>query len=152
MGYDMYVCDDKGQTVEVDQPTSVNSLYLRRAIGSQGALRNALEEAGMGFWAVGYDDNAPWPKAPVGADGTPDYDDAEFQAAVHHRLTHSFDERPGIPLHKLCMNEGWWVTRVECVTALDLWERNGRQVPDGFRDDLLPFLAAAAKNGGFRVH
>ena len=149
MGYDMYVCDDEGQSLDTNYE---DDLYLRRSMGSQGAFRNALQEAGMGYWAVGYDDKAPWPEAPVLPNGETEYDNAEYRAAVNHRLTHSFDERPGIPLHKLCMNEGWWVTRIECATALDLWDRHGQQMPEDFRDDVLPFLAAAAKNGGFRVY
>ena len=145
----MHVCNNEGDILDTNYE---DDLYLRRSMGSQGAFRNALEEAGMGFWAVGYDDSVPWPKAPVLPNGELDWENVQYRADVTHRLTHSFDERPGIPLHKLCMNEGWWVTRVECVTALDLWDRNGKPMPEDFRDDVLPFLVQAAKNGGFRVY
>jgi hypothetical protein len=153
MGYDHYVCNEDGKCQTDELKTNYqDDLYLRRGIGSQGALRDALEDAGMGYWAVAYSEDMPWPRPPVGADGKPDYDDPGFERELEHRLKHSFDERPGIPLHKLVMNEGWWVTRIECATALELWERNGQPMPDDFRDDVIPFLRQAAKHGGFRTY
>ncbi len=129
MGYDMYVCDDKGETLEMPFDDKVDQhFYLRRSIGTQGPLREALALVGMGFHAKGYDQESAW------------------------RLKHSYDERPGIPLHKLCMNEGWWVTQVECKTALELWRRGGSPKMAEFRDDVIPFLRQAAANGGFRVY
>lgn len=147
----MYVCDDKGETLDMSWDDKVDqNLYLRRSMGSQGPLRESLALVGMGFHAKGYDQEAAWPKPPL-YNGEPDYDDPDFVAAVAFRLKHSYDERPGIPLHKLCMNEGWWVTQVECESALALWKRAGRPMLSEFRDDLIPFLRQAAANGGFRV-
>ena len=149
MGYDMYVCTEDGDALETNYE---DNNYLRRSIGTQGPLREALAQVGMAFYAAGYDDSAPWPKAPDLPNGEKDWENPEYQAAVAHRLKHSFDERPGIPLHKLCMNEGWWVTQVECRSALQLWERAGCPTPDDFHDDVIPFLQNAASHGGFRVY
>lgn len=68
----------------------------------------------------------------------------------HLRATYS--EEPGISVYKLChSNDGWWVTKIECQSALQLWERNGRPDVDGEAGDTIPFLRAAADHEGFRV-
>ena len=150
----MHVCNEEGTTLDT---TYNDEFYLRRAMGSQGALRQALLDVGMGYEAVGPEPVVPEYPGDEHWDGdtfpsTPLTEQARaYSAACEEFLKGSRDERPGIPVHKLCMNEGWWVTRIECATALQLWERAGQPIPEAFRDDVLPFLACAAKNGGFRV-
>ena len=63
----------------------------------------------------------------------------------------------GIAVYKLCnSNDGWWVTKEECQEFLDLWEAAGKPVVDDFGsgpyEDTIPFIRAAAANGGFRVY
>ena len=118
-----------------------DDLYFRRNIFGMGPLRDAMAAIGgpdapMAYWPVA---EPEWPK-----DGS-DADIAQF-------LRDTRDERPGIPLHKLCSNDGWWVGVVECRTALDIWERAGTPEVEAFRDDWIPFLQSAAKNGGFRTY
>lgn len=134
MGYDLHVCDPTGEPLAT---TYEDDLYFRRNIFGMGPLRDALEAMGVGYWPVGGE--VPFP---TGGD-----DDA-----IAQWLRDTRDERPGIPLHKLCSNDGWWVTAVECRSALDLWERAGEPSHEEFRDDWIPFLQAAAKNGGFRTY
>lgn len=151
MGYDMYVCDREGNALKTNYE---DDNYLRRSMGSQGPLRNALESAGMGYWPVKEPEFPAYPGdvhfdenyAPIDEVGR------TYRQTVAELLVKVFDERPGISLHKLVMNEGWWVTQVECATALQLWERNERPMPEDFRNDLIPFLRQAAANGGFRVY
>lgn len=95
--------------------------YLRRNIWGMQLLREALLDLGMA-----YDTGFPtWPEPSV------------FE--------------PGIPVHKLCSNDGWHVTAVECLSALIIWERRGKPMPEEFMDDVIPFLQAAARRDGFEV-
>lgn len=138
MGYDLYVCDRNGEMLHTNYE---DDLYFRRNIFGMGPLRQAMESIGdgevtMAYWAVS---DLVWPQNPD-----------EQQLLDFLRATG--DERPGIPLHKLSTNDGWWITDVECRSALDIWERAGSPMVDEFRDDWVPFLQAAAKNGGFRTY
>lgn len=134
MGYDLHVCDSTGEPLET---TYEDDLYFRRNIFGMGPLRDALERLDIGYWPMGGD--VPFP-----TDG-----DAHD---ITHWLRDTRDERPGIPLHKLCSNDGWWVTAAECKSALQLWEAKGSPTDEEFRDDWIPFLQAAAANGGFRTY
>ena len=138
MGYDLHVCDTDG---EVLPTTYEDDLYFRRNIWGMGPLRDDMTTIGggdaatMGYWP---DYEPEWPR-----DGTPEEFEVFLKAAR--------DERPGIPLHKLCSNDGWWVTAMECRTALDIWEQAGMPEVESFRDDWISFLQTAAKHGGFRT-
>ena len=138
MGYDLHVCDDQGDTVAT---TYEDDLDFRRNMFNMSPLRAAMETVvynglSMGYWPT---KETPWPKNATAA-----------QIEEHLRATG--DERPGIPMHKLCSNDGWWVTAAECQSALGIWERAGTPSHEEFRDDWIPFLQAAAKNGGFRTY
>lgn len=91
-----------------------------------------------------------------------------------NRRHESLDVLPrlGIPLHKLCSNDGWWVTAEECKEALEQHEKyvqeHGTALPtvaDTDEDDeenadqaiawwpaWLTFLARASISNGFRVY
>lgn len=153
MGYDMYVVDSEGNTMNGD------AFYFRRNAGSMGATRNALEEVGMGYWSAGFE-QAAFPKGPSSDepghwddDWEPVSDEAKaYRVAVENHLKATYDERPGIPLHKFTSNDGWWVTKVECEWALKLWEKAGRPWQQYFSDDLIPFLRVGAAYNGFQVY
>lgn len=134
MGYDLLVCDRTGDPLET---TYEDNYYLRRNIFGMGPLRDALERHDIGYWPMGGE--KPFPQG-----GTDD--------DVMEWLRDTRDERPGIPLHKLCSNDGWWVTAAECRSALQLWEAKGCPADEEFRDDWIPFLQTAAANGGFRTY
>lgn len=141
MGYDLHVVDADG---EVMQTTYDDDFYFRRNIFNMGPLREALGSIGdlvnditMGYWPV---------------NGTPEWPSGADEDAIEQHLRATFDERPGIPLHKLCSNDGWWVTAAECRSALDIWERAGMPDHEEFRQDWIPFLQTAAKNGGFKTY
>jgi hypothetical protein len=141
MGYDLHVVDTTGEVV----PTNYeDDLYFRRNIYGMGPLRDAMasigvsEAATMGYWPISEPD---WPSR---AEATEE-DVEDFLKALR-------DERPGISMHKLCSNDGWWVTAMECRTALDIWEQAGMPMHEEFRDDWIPFLQQAAKHGGFRTY
>ena len=134
MGYDLHVCDDTGEPLATDYE---DDRYLRRNIFGMGPLRDVLENLDIGYWPAGAGKSYP-----QGGD----------EADVMDWLRDTRDERPGIPLHKLCSNDGWWVTAAECKSALQLWESLGSPVAEEFRDDWIPFLRAAAANGGFRTY
>lgn len=161
----MYVVNENGEDVEL--PEGVDrydtSYYLRRNIFGIGDMRAALVNAGMAYSARGFrpDD---WPDMPGSwSDGVhwdaendaPISDEArEFQAASSRRLRDTYDERPGIPVHKFSSNDGWWVTKAECASALKLWEAAGEPFlgyEDAESDDVIHFLRTAAEHGGFRV-
>jgi hypothetical protein len=137
MGYDLHVCDDDGAAVETNYE---DDLYFRRNIFSMGPLRDAMEAIGVGDATMGY-----WPVS------DPEWPTDPDEEELDNFLRAARDERPGISLHKLCSNDGWWVTAMECRTALDIWERAGMPAHDEFRDDWIAFLRQAAKNGGFRT-
>jgi len=138
MGYDLHVCDSDGEVLET---TYEDDLYFRRNIFGMGPLRDAMEsvsfnDVSMGYWPT---QDTPWPR------------EATDDEIVAH-LKATGDERPGIPMHKLCSNDGWWVTAAECQSALGIWERAGEPQLEAFGDDWIVFLQTAAKNSGFRTY
>ena len=153
MGYDLYVCNSDGSVINEepaqDAPVSMFGpvvyqplYYLRRNIFGMDPLRDALrsvrhEGLSMGYWA------SYTPEFP-GATAT--------EEEVLRWLRATGDETPGIPLHKLCSNDGWWVTAPECHSAFSIWQRAGYPDQEDFRDDFIPFLCTAATLGGFRVY
>lgn len=65
------------------------------------------------------------------------------------------DEQPGIPIHKFASNDGWQVTAQECRQAVAAHEAAmaaGLPHPPALREDVLPFLRAAAQADGFEVY
>lgn len=175
MGYDMYVCDEQANTVDQARvpeydPNDEASIeaafraqdeahcYLRRNIWGMGPLRDLLVMHGMAYHAA----NPPaWEDFPdrIGDEHFDDnYEPVTEEGQLYAKrvmkiLRDTGDERPGIPVHKLSDNSGWWVTKAECVSALQMWERAGcPQHDEIFRDDVIPFLRQAAAHGGFRVY
>jgi hypothetical protein len=175
VGYDMHTVDDMGRNIHRGDCTdeSHGDHYWRRNIFGGGAQADRLEAAGMGFWPrEGMAGSVPgkWPEADEygitandaweGSDDDPNdpqwHGDpakiAEYEAAVRSYMKQTYDERPGIALYKLChSNDGWWVTKAECESALKLWEANGSPKVDEY-DDTIPFLRASAAHDGFRVY
>lgn len=113
MGYDMYV-------VSMDEDLSSTNTYtvtdyLRRNISGQPYLRKWLLDSGATNADYALD---PWPDYLGDADP---WEDEDHQAEVYRYLVLTplgFDERHGIPYHKLCDNSGWHVTKRECSMAI----------------------------------
>jgi hypothetical protein len=153
----MHTVDADGEIVRGCGKRSHGEHYLRRNIFGMGEQRELWERAGIGFWPVA--ERGKYPRAPEELE----YQDGEltgpgaveYRAALITHLRSTGDERPGIPLDKFCSNDGWWVTKAECASALKLWEANGRPEVDRFGDrvfnDTIPFLRAGADHEGFRV-
>lgn len=159
----MHVVDQQGETIyRCDKPEHGEHYWRRGAFSGHGQAQR-LVDAGMGYWPTCT--KPPWPEEEdYGVTENPDYDyDAdprewlgervpEFQAAIHAYLKATYDEQPGISVYKLCgSNDGWWVTQIECESALKLWEQNGSPDVDEGLGDTIPFLRAAADHAGFRV-
>lgn len=148
MGYDMYVCREHGGGIadladlSLEEAIADTLTYCRRSIWSMGPLRDAMEQVRFGDVTMAYWANGEYPY--------PGEDATEEDLLAWLRST--ADERPGIPLHKLCSNDGWWVTSAECQSALHIWERAGMPMDEEFGDDWIPFLRSAAEHGGFRVY
>lgn len=154
MGYDCYTVDAAGENAKCDDLRHGDH-YYRRSIFGMLPQAERLVAAGLAYWSVG--SPGDWPERPENLQYDEDSDSwvgsgAEaFMAAQHAYLKDTHDERPGIAAYKLCgSNDGWWVTRAECQSALQLWEKAGRPVVDEY-DDTIPFLQAGADHDGFRV-
>jgi hypothetical protein len=158
MGYDMYVVDDKGETI----PDLGDAGYWRRALGSGYRQAKRLEEAGMGSWGMEQlfqeAEAQGFPKRPETVEWSDREDNYVGEGAEEYRkvlLAYLSDRRGapmGIALWKLCnTNDGWWVTKEECQEALAAWEAAGQPEVDDY-DDTIPFLRVAAAYGGFRVY
>lgn len=147
MGYSMQVVDEDGRPVP-----GVERWDCAMAGGCR--LADLLIGAGMAYWPHG---EAKMPDMPMFYDDdqdplTGDSVVPEHRAVEWSYLRATWDERPGIAAHKLCRtNDGWWVTRAECESALKLWERAGEPPVVDRLGDVLPFLRAAAEYEGFRV-
>lgn len=149
MGFDMSVVDDKGNELDVENG------YWRRSIWSGGTQAQRLVDAGMAYWSTG--EQEPFPQMPESVE----WDDEgnavgpgaeEYEKALLAHLRKTYDERPGIAAYKLCgTNDGWFVTKEECQSALQLWEAAGCPDVDNGVGDTIPFLRCAAAYGGFRV-
>jgi hypothetical protein len=162
----MHVVDELGRNIhECDKPEHGDH-YWRRNIFGMGGQLDMLAQHGMAFNsnAVGQ-----WPEQPDGLEWGDDDElvgpgAAEYNAAMLDYLKSTevlLDENGtqliGIPVHKFSSNDGWWVTKAECLAALVAWEKAGRPVVDKFGDhepynDTIPFLCAAADHDGFRVY
>lgn len=159
IGYDMHAVDENGLNVRGCDNPEHGDHYWRRSIfgGHPQAVR--LVEAGMGYWPLC--DKPPWPEVKGAEFG--EYDDdldecpplndaAREQLRLNEAyLKATYNEAPGISVYKLCdSNDGWWVTKLECESALKLWEQAGKPAVDEY-GDTIPFLRAAAAHSGFRV-
>jgi hypothetical protein len=160
MGFDMYTVNEDGQDIHGCEDPSHGEHYWRRSIGSGGPQAQRLVDAGMGYWS-GPPPGTKWPESEDAEFGeyddetgeTPALNDAarEHRAALISYLKATWDERPGIAVYKLCgTNDGWWVTKAECESALKLWEQAGQPDVDEY-GDTIPFLRAGADHAGFRV-
>ncbi len=83
---------------------------------------------------------------------------AAFLRARHRFLREHLAERPGIPLHKLCSNDGWVVTPADLRDALRVApEVASYEAEDGIRKPLdrwiawLEFLRGGGTHGGIEV-
>jgi hypothetical protein len=161
----MYTVDEHGDETKCDDPAH-GEHYWRRNIGGGGAQAQRLVDAGMGYWSDA-PNHTPWPEPKdYGLVQNPEYDFdddprqwvgdpekiAELEAATFTLLKATYSETPGIAVYKLCStNDGWWVTKAECASALAIWEQKGcPDVDDGY-GDTIPFLRAGAAHEGFRV-
>jgi len=69
-------------------------------------------------------------------------------------------EEPGIPVDKLCSNDGWLVRPEECASAIKQYERFSRDIVKihvgednlEYWDKWIAFIRLAANHGGFRVY
>ena len=69
-------------------------------------------------------------------------------------------EEPGIPVDKLCSNDGWLVRPEECASAIKQYERFSRDIVKihvgednlEYWDLWIAFIRLAANHGGFRVY
>ena len=155
MGYDMSVVDSNGQRAECENG------YWRRNMYGGARQAERLVELGIGYWLTDNTVPGPWPAEPADAARTEDGElwddeggivDPGYRQTVFNHLRQTGDERPGIAAYKLCSsNDGWWVTKAECISALALWEKAGKPDWDLGLNDLEPFLRAAAEHDGFRV-
>lgn len=148
MSYCMRVVDESGNRVEKGENT-----HLDRNLAGGLHLARTLVQHGMGYWPT--EDDTPYPK--VNSHKWIDDElvviDAEAAQVLYAYLkdTRVAEPEPGISVYKLCgTNDGWWVTKEECESALAIWEEAGRPEVDSV-SDVTPFLRVAAENAGFRV-
>lgn len=138
--------------------------YFRLNISGMGAVREPMLAAGAIHTKMEpYPHGEGWPDpADFGLTEWPDSDDPreeakKFLAAVDDKLAEGV-EFPGIPLHKLCSNDGWIVTMPECLSAAKAWADHRQEVVDAghewisLTDEFVAWIATAAHRGGFRVY
>jgi hypothetical protein len=150
MGYDIYFVGESAEDATGIDATG----YFRRNIWGMGPLRDAMAKAKMGYWPES-DLLAAFPSR----DDFPDDDD--YERASEPVLTQHPGEGWGVPLHKLCSNDGWIITPSECLEACAaLEEYRKAHGLDEFKDDMATdealvefatFLRAAADHEGARV-
>jgi hypothetical protein len=158
MGYDLHIVEPTGLTP--DRPAVFVENYWHASYAMAREITLGLVDLG-----IAYELRAPLPPVPdlapwTGPESYEDvYDlatgelaDLRLRAIEHDHLRQTYDERPGIAAYKMLNpGTGYWVTKVECQTALVLWERAGRPDWDLGYGDLEPFLRRAAQYSGFRV-
>ena len=167
MGYDMYVKnpareqppwpdwttdpdDVRNKKMDAIAEWEAEGWYLRRSIGGQPSLREALLQVGAAF--DNYEFDSSWA---VIVGGSPHVEGVPSEGVL---LEYHPTDREGIPIHKLCDNSGWLVTELECQQALAKIQEYAMTNPDEglpqgltAHNDVLPFLRLAAKHGGFEV-
>lgn len=182
MGYDCYIrgdgvpkrpcpdwdCKEPFGGEEYDAWT--RQYYFRRNIFGGSRLADALIDMGMGFDAYAYGQPPAWPTCEEYGVEYREWRDevGEWQSGVVGERAEEFDaaqnavldwhgpEIPGIPVHKIAgSNDGWHVTREEAHSALLIYRRtldDGKEHPEAFSDDFIPFLRSAVEHDGFETH
>jgi len=142
MGYDIYFRELPDEGVDP---------YYRQNIWGMGRMREAMETARMGYWSEA--EPISWPDPD-------DYSDNDaLEAALEPILSHHPDGGDGVPLFKLCTNDGWIITPPECEAAWSAWTKAEGSIGHFYDTDtvrelklLAEYLRAAAKHGGARVY
>lgn len=147
MGYDMHVVDETGTPIREEGST------LHPNLSGGLHLAQSLVEHGMGYWST--EERLPYPKleayAWINDEQVVIDPEAEQELFAYLRQSGLAEPEAGIAVYKICgSNDGWWVTKEECETALVLWEEAGQPEVSQFTR-LIPFLRIAAAHEGFRV-
>lgn len=152
--------------------------YFRLNISGMGVVRDCLVQTDAIHDKMGWGGSLDWPSLDAyGLEEPPEtstWDEASssyverqltaeeeaYEKAVRDKLAAGV-EYPGIPVHKLCSNDGWIVTPPECVSAAKLWLENRQRVVDSgehetrwieLTDKFMTWVAEAAQHEGFTVH
>ncbi len=154
MGYDMHFVQ-RGE----DDYFRLNIWSMRRFIDYM-AERSMIFNAGEPpqDWPQGdYELYKRW-KYPEDFKGAPALTDEQrrkaeaYDRARREHLSWHGPEIPGIPVHKLCSNDGWIVIPAECEAAVKIGRE--RPAPVGDEDywlQWLDYLDRARSRGGFEV-
>lgn len=146
MGYDMYA----------EAPErAVPEIYFRLNVWGMGGAREWLDK----FDLLADAEHGPWPDSPD--DTWPEREDvepgtpwADFYAAQDAILAeHPNRDDPALPYYKLCSNDGWFVTPVECQALVGAWNQRGG--PDSEAPDYVKEFVAwidSVSRYGFKVH
>jgi hypothetical protein len=136
--------------------------YFRLNIWGMSIARDLMNTVGMLT-------DEPMPEFPdmdnYGLDEYPDEDsenltsaERDYLIAQRGALSHEPPIVSGIPVYKLCSNEGWLVTEAQCAVALSKWNAapNEVRVAVEMKAEWWPswitFLGHSKDRGGFRVH
>lgn len=148
MGYDMYAKDPVGNRDED---------YFRLNIWGMGDTRTVMHD--LDLLEVG-SEHTPFPDHPGGEwvdeeDVVPGTPWATYYEETNKVLAeHPISDDPRLPIWKLCSNDGWHVTAIECK-ALATMARDGRadgkDLPEWWAD-WIDFIARCGERDGFRVH
>ena len=128
MGYDMYALGVPRANRNRDAD------YFRLNIGGMGETREAMARLDM----LSDVDRAPFPEPPSQDEWVEPEDAATgSEWATYHEgirevlASHPNQDDPRLPSFKLCSNDGWIVTAVECRALVGLWRQRERGVaPD----------------------
>ncbi|MER5352544.1 hypothetical protein ABT093_19705 [Kitasatospora sp. NPDC002551] len=144
--------------------------YFRLNIWGMGSCRKAMAKLGM----LTEQDHPAWPdpvdfglpKDDPWGDGENEAEGGDALAEARERFEQAqkgvveAEPQPvtGIPLYKLCSNDGWLVTPAEIKAALTSWEaadESDRRTAVGEHDwfpEWIDWLGKAKERGGFRVY
>lgn len=148
MGYDMYAIagtGDRGRD------------YFRLNVWGMGKACDLMWDFDM--LAEPSPAHSPWPDHPDGEwveeeDAQPGTPWGDYYAAQRGVLAeHLNRDDPRLPIHKLCSNDGWIVTEVECRTLAGMandGRTDGHELPEWWKE-WIDFIDHCATHGGFRV-
>lgn len=148
MGYDMYAIERTGDR---------DRDYFRLNIWGMSEARDLMYDLDM--LAEPEPEHSPWPDCPEGEwvdeeDVQPGTPWAEYHAAQEAVCAeHLNRDDPRLPIHKLCSNDGWIVTEVECRALVGMandGRANGFELPEWW-EEWIDFIDHCATHGGFRV-